>query len=52
LNYLFHRQQVEKAKADASNNEAARNAHNELAKRYERQIEDMTATAFQFPSDL
>lgn len=38
LNYLFHRQQVERSRAEAANSEAARKAHEELAQEYEEQI--------------
>jgi hypothetical protein len=38
LNYLFHRQQVERSRADAAASEAARRIHEELAAQYERQI--------------
>jgi hypothetical protein len=46
LNYLFHRQQVERALADAAASEPARVAHEELAQRYEAQINEMTAETF------
>lgn len=38
LNYLFHRQQVERSNASSANSEAAREAHDELAKLYEDEI--------------
>ena len=38
LNYLFHRQQVERSLAQAASSEAARRIHEELAEEYERQI--------------
>jgi hypothetical protein len=38
LNYLFHRQQVERSLAQAAASEAARKIHEELAEEYERQI--------------
>ena len=38
LNYLFHRQQVERTLAQAASSEAARRIHQELAEEYERQI--------------
>jgi hypothetical protein len=38
LNYLFHRQQVERSLAQAAASEAARRIHQELAEEYERQI--------------
>jgi hypothetical protein len=46
LNYLFHRQQVERSRAAAAPGEAARKAHEELARKYEEQIEALTADAF------
>ena len=49
LNYLFHRQQVERARADGAENDEARAAHEELAKRYEERIEEVTGDEFQFP---
>lgn len=42
LNYLFHRQQVERSRATASANESARKIHEELATEYERQIVAMS----------
>ena len=38
LNYLFHRQQVERTRADAAASDAARKIHEELAAQYEQQI--------------
>ena len=38
LNYLFHRQQVERSRAEVAATEAARRIHAELAEEYERQI--------------
>lgn len=38
LNYLFHRQQVERSRAEVAASEAARNIHEALAEEYERQI--------------
>jgi hypothetical protein len=52
LNYLFLRQQVERTKAEASISKAAREAHKELAKRYEKQIEELTGKDFEFPSEV
>lgn len=46
LNYLLHRQQVERARAEAASSEAARKAHQELAQQYEGQIEALTGTMF------
>ncbi len=39
LNYVFLRQQVERARAQSSANDAARKAHEELARAYEVEIE-------------
>lgn len=39
LNYVFHRQQVERCRAEAAASEAAREAHEQLARSYERAIE-------------
>jgi hypothetical protein len=50
LNYLFLRQQVERSRAAAATNEAARNAHQQLARCYERYIEDLTAESFAISS--
>ena len=49
LNYLFFRQQVERSRAEAAATEPAREAHVELAKRYEEQIELVTPAEFSFP---
>jgi ABC-type hemin transport system ATPase subunit len=38
LNYLFHRQQIERSRADGAASEVARKIHEELAAQYERQI--------------
>lgn len=46
LNYLLHRQQVERARAEAASSEAARTAHQQLAQQYEGQIEALTGTMF------
>ena len=51
LNYLYHRQQVERSRAAAAANEEAREAHEELARQYEEQIERVTGAAFSFPAD-
>ena len=50
LNYLLYRQQVERSMAATASNEAARKTHEELAKKYEEQIEQLTAEAFTIPS--
>lgn len=39
LNYLFLRQQVERSLAETAHSAAARQAHEELARAYEHQIE-------------
>ena len=46
LNYLLHRQQVERSRAETATSEAARKAHQELAQQYEGQIEALTGTMF------
>lgn len=40
LNYLFHRQQVERSLAETAKSAAARDAHQDLASRYEAMIDD------------
>lgn len=50
LNYLFQRQQVERSRADTAASEAARKAHEDLARQYEEQIEAMTGEEFSFPA--
>lgn len=42
VNYLFHRQQMERSRAAAATSEAARKAHQQLADEYERLIADAT----------
>jgi hypothetical protein len=49
LNYLLHRQQVERSRAETASTEAARKAHEELARQYEGQIEALTGSALSFP---
>lgn len=51
LNYLFHRQQVERTRSDTAESEAARDLHEDLAKRYEEQIERLTSDDYRFPKD-
>ena len=51
LNYLFHRQQVERSRAEAATNEEARQVHEELARKYEEQIERLTGAEFGFPTN-
>jgi hypothetical protein len=48
LNYLFHRQQVERTRAAAATTEQARQAHEDLARYYEAQITSATSPAFRF----
>jgi hypothetical protein len=53
LNYLFHRQQVERTRADAAKTDEARVAHEQLARCYEAQINDMTGGDFALqPQDI
>lgn len=49
LNYVFLRQQVERSRADASASEAARKAHEELARAYELAIEYKSGGRIVFP---
>jgi len=49
LNYLFHRQQVEKSRADSASSDEARQAHEELAREYERQIAKLSRGDLNFP---
>ena len=49
LNYLFLRQQVERSRARAARHEAARNAHEQLARFYEREIERASQQRIIFP---
>lgn len=51
LNYLFHRQQVERTRSETAKSKEARTAHEELAKRYEEQIEELTPEDFHFPKE-
>ena len=51
LNYLFHRQQVERSRARAADSKPAREAHEELAHRYEQRIEQLTADGFSIVPD-
>ena len=48
LNYLFHRQQVERSRAETAKTQAARDTHAALARRYEEQIEELTSEHFNF----
>ena len=42
LNYLFQRQQVERSRARANTSDVARKIHEQLARYYEREIEEVT----------
>lgn len=46
LNYLFHRQQVERTRADAADSSEARAAHDQLARCYQMQITQATEGQF------
>lgn len=50
INYLLYRQQVERSMAAAASNEAARKIHEEMARKYEQRIEQLTADVFSIPS--
>ena len=47
LNYLFHRQQQERARADSATSPEADRAHRELAAFYEQRIAELTAGRIQ-----
>ena len=49
LNYVFLRQQVERSRAKAARNDAARSAHEELARAYEQEIERKSGGRIIFP---
>ena len=49
LNYLFHRQQVERTRAEAAGSEEARITHEQLARCYEVQINELTGADFSIP---
>lgn len=51
LNYLFHRQQVERTRAEAADSDEARVAHEQLARCYEAQINQATDGEFEFGSE-
>jgi hypothetical protein len=51
LNYVFLRQQVERSLAKNSASDAARKAHEELARAYELEIERMSAGRISFPDE-
>jgi len=48
LNYLLHRQQVERSYADAARSDQARRAHLTLACEYERRIERLSRGRIRF----
>lgn len=48
LNYLFHRQQVERMRAADASTPKVEQAHAEMARRYERVIDEVTQGSFQF----
>ena len=49
LNYVFLRQQVERSRADRARNDAAREAHEQLARTYELAIEQKSGGRIVFP---
>ena len=49
LNYLFLRQQVERALAERAANSAARAAHEEMARQYELEIQRQCGGRIAFP---
>jgi hypothetical protein len=49
LNYLLHRQQVERSRAEAATAEEARSAHESMARKYEEQINELTSDEFRLP---
>jgi uncharacterized protein (DUF1810 family) len=51
LNYLFHRQQVERTRSETAETQKARIAHEELARRYEECIETVTGDDYRFPKE-
>lgn len=51
LNYLFHRQQIERTRSTTAQSKKARTAHEEFAKHYEEQIEILTGDDFRFPKE-
>ena len=51
LNYIFLRQQVERSLAHSARSEAAREAHREMARQYELEIERKTGGRILFAWD-
>lgn len=49
LNYVFLRQQVERTRVEAAESDAARTAHEELARAYELAIEHKSGGRIIFP---
>ena len=49
LNYLFYLQQVERSLAEVATTIEAQNAHQQLARMYEEQIEQLTDRHYRFP---
>jgi hypothetical protein len=49
LNYVFLRQQMERSLAKAADSDAARKAHEEMARAYERAIEEKSGGRIVFP---
>lgn len=52
LNYVFHRQQVERSKAQAAASAEARRTHLELARRYEAEIERASHGLIRFRGEV
>ena len=50
LNYLFARQQIEHSKALSASSPEARKIHEEMARRYEEEIEALTSPDYHFPT--
>ena len=51
LNYLFHRQQVERSRASLATDESAKKAHKELARIYELKIQRKSDGRIMFPKE-
>ncbi len=51
LNYLLHRQQVERSRAQAATAEDARAAHEAMARKYEEQINELTSDEFSLSAE-
>jgi hypothetical protein len=51
LNYLLHRQQVERSRAEAATAEDARAAHEAMARKYEEQINELTSDEFSLSTE-